>query len=152
MDYPTYCAVPWITPYTVQYHAWIIPTVHLHGLPYVLYNISDVPYVMYITIDYPTYILCMHTYMHGHAHTHTHTRTYTHAHTHTHTHTHTTHTHLGEPRLGPYSGCSLCHIIIGISYVLPNAHARSLRGEFKGQSSQDGEESHRETREVSLRF
>ena len=29
----------------------------------------------------------------------------------------------------------------GISYVLPNAHARSLRGEFKGQSRQS--ESHR---------
>ena len=29
----------------------------------------------------------------------------------------------------------------GISYVLPNAHAQSLRGEFKGQSRQS--ESHR---------
>ena len=37
----------------------------------------------------------------------------------------------------------------GISYVLPNAHARSLRGEFKGQSRQ---QLTGEAREVSLRF
>ena len=32
----------------------------------------------------------------------------------------------------------------GISYVLPNAHARSLRGEFKGQSRQSESQGKRE--------
>ena len=43
----------------------------------------------------------------------------------------------GEPHLGPYSGCGLCHIkIMNISYVLPNAHVRNLCGEhFKVQRS-----------------
>ena len=35
----------------------------------------------------------------------------------------------------------------GISYVLLNAHARSLRGEFEGQSRQESRQA-----EVSLRF
>ena len=39
---------------------------------------------------------------------------------------------LSEPHLGPYSGCGLCHIMVVVynkSYVLPNAHARSLCGQ-----------------------
>ena len=55
---------------------------------------------------------------------------------------------LSEPHLGTYSGCGLCHIMM--AYVLPNAHARSLRGEFKGQSRQESRTE--EAREVSLRF
>ena len=64
---------------------------------------------------------------------------------------------LSEPHLGLYSGCGLCHIIRalqrlrslshnndnnngGISYVLPNAHARSLRGQhFQVQRSVETE-------------
>ena len=44
---------------------------------------------------------------------------------------------LSEPHLGPYSGYGLYR------GILPNAHARSLRGEFKGQSRQRASHSER---------